>query len=166
MRQRRALRKEPKREAVGILQERVDVLGAAQRGGEGGESSLRSWLGELGIEEAYANFEAEGFTTLAEVVEAELTDDDLKELGLRLKARKLVKIELKKLPEAEPAGAPAPGPTPARKPASKPAAPEKVTEMPKIQMDDIIMLPNGGQMVGKDAWGTIIQTAVRRPSSR
>ena len=130
---------------------------------DGGESSLRSWLGELGIEEAYANFEAEGFTTLAEVVEAELTDDDLKELGLRLKARKLVKIELKKLPEAEPAGAPAPGPTPARKPASKPAAPEKVTEMPKIQMDDIIMLPNGGQMVGKDAWGTIIQTAVRRP---
>ena len=131
--------------------------------GEGGDSSLRSWLGELGIEEAYSNFEAEGFTTLAEVVEAELTDDDLKELGLRLKARKLVKIELEKLPEVEPAGAPAPGPTPARKPASKPAAPEKVTEMPKIQMDDIIMLPNGGQMVGKEAWGTIIQTAVRRP---
>ena len=35
--------------------------------------------------------------------------------------------------------------------------------MPQIQMDDIIILPNGGQMDGPKAWGTIIQTAKRSP---
>lgn len=35
--------------------------------------------------------------------------------------------------------------------------------MPPIQMDDIIILPNGGQMEGPNAWGTIIQTAKRTP---
>jgi hypothetical protein len=30
-------------------------------------------------------------------------------------------------------------------------------------MDDIIILPNGGQMDGPDAWGSIIQTAKRKP---
>ena len=35
--------------------------------------------------------------------------------------------------------------------------------MPQIQMDDIIILPNGGQMDGPNAWGTIIQTAKRKP---
>ena len=44
-------------------------------------------------------FEAEGFTTLPEVVEAELTEDDLKELGLGMNARKLIAIELAKLQE-------------------------------------------------------------------
>ena len=31
-------------------------------------------------------------------------------------------------------------------------------------MDDIIILPNGGQMDGPNAWGTIIQTAKRKPA--
>ena len=35
--------------------------------------------------------------------------------------------------------------------------------MPQIQMDDIIIMPNGGQMDGPNAWGTIIQTAKRTP---
>ena len=61
---------------------------------------LSTWLAELDLADSLEKFEAEGFTTLPEVVEAELTEDDLKELGLGMKARKLIAIELAKLQEA------------------------------------------------------------------
>jgi hypothetical protein len=60
---------------------------------------LSTWLAELDLADSLKKFEAEGFTTLLEVVEAELTEDDLKELGLGMKARKLIAIELTKLQE-------------------------------------------------------------------
>ena len=60
---------------------------------------LSSWLAELDLSDSLEKFEAEGFATLGEVVEAELTEDDLKELGLGMKARKLIVLELKKLEE-------------------------------------------------------------------
>lgn len=58
---------------------------------------LKTWLAELDLLENLEKFEAEGFTTLPEVVEAELTEDDLKEIGLGMKARKLIAIELAKI---------------------------------------------------------------------
>ena len=61
---------------------------------------LSTWLAELDLADSLEKFEAEGFTTLPEIVEAELTEDDLKELGLGMKARKLITIELAKLQEA------------------------------------------------------------------
>ena len=60
---------------------------------------LSTWLAELDLADSLEKFEAEGFLTLPEVIEAELTEDDLKELGLGMKARKLIAIELAKLQE-------------------------------------------------------------------
>jgi len=52
-----------------------------------------------------------------------------------MKARKLIVLDLDKAKaEAAAEAAPPPGPV-------------KATQMPQIQMDDIIILPNGGQMV-------------------
>lgn len=65
---------------------------AAPAGQEQGIESdtLTLWLSELGVQTVCApRFRAEGFNSLQEVVDARLTEDDLKDLGLEtLKARK------------------------------------------------------------------------------
>ena len=62
--------------------------------GEGGrateDDTLSLWLSELGVKQLCApRFRAEGFRSLQEVIDARLSEDDLKDLGLEtMKARK------------------------------------------------------------------------------
>ena len=50
-------------------------------GEEEGEDTLALWLGELGAAQCDSLFRAEGFQSLREVVDARLTESDLRELG-------------------------------------------------------------------------------------
>ena len=61
------------------------------------ENKLRAWLGDMG-EGAHAGaFEAEGFSTVEELVSTGLEEADLAELGLGLKARRRIAKALRSL---------------------------------------------------------------------
>ena len=55
------------------------------------DDAFRRWLSHFDAEMLFASFKEEGFTTVQEVVDARLTEEDLKELGIKkMKTRKAV----------------------------------------------------------------------------
>ena len=100
------------------------------------DDSAKCFLGTNGLLAQVGVFVEQGFETAADILDSDLTEDDLKELGLgKMRDRKalLVAIQEAKAAAAAAAAKPPPPPPPKKKKAPAPPPPAKTT--PKLEAD-------------------------------